>query len=255
MGVLKLETKTRDKLEDDQFANLRRQEIIKQLEGILYEEDGDVPHTDPQPGEGECHKNCDDHDELALIEEEIKNGEVEEDVRSDDSPHTIDTEECEEIVINEDDDDDNEHDVDKDAEIEYENHSNYSDIMRESETLDEMDCSIISESNLSDAVNLTMDSVTATERRLEKQVFPEADSVMQEIEQFIQASPVVKPPVPGLVDQDNYDNHDTPKSLPSPIPTISKSSIPTNVITPTRMVSREKICERAELDSPSSILS
>ena len=86
-------------------------------------------------------------------------------------------------------------------------------------------------------------------------MFPEADSVMQEIEQFIQASPIVKPPVPGLVDQDNYDNHDTPKSLPSPVPTISKSSIPTNVITPTRMVSREKICERAELDSPSSILS
>ena len=44
-------------------------------------------------------------------------------------------------------------------------------------------------------------------------MFPEADSVMQEIEQFIQASPVVKPPVPGLVDQDNYDNHDTPTTI------------------------------------------
>ena len=187
-----------------------------------------------------------------MIEEEIKRGDDLENERSDDSPQTIDTEECEEIVINVDDDDDIEHPSNEEAEIEYENHSDYSDIMRESETLDEMDCSIISESNLSDAVNLTMDSVTATERRLEKQVFPEADHAMQEIEQFIQASPVVKHAVPR---HDGHDNHDQSQSLPSPVPTISKSSIPTKVITPTRVVSREKICERADQASPKSILS
>ena len=58
--------------------------------------------------------------------------------RSDDSPQTIDTEECEEIVINDEEDDDIEHASNEEAEIEYENHSDYSDIMRESETLDEM---------------------------------------------------------------------------------------------------------------------
>ena len=41
---------------------------------------------------------------MNLIEEEIKKGEVVEDVRSVDSSHTIDTDECEEIVINDDED-------------------------------------------------------------------------------------------------------------------------------------------------------
>ena len=164
------------------------------------------------------------------------------------SAETIDTEECieNEIVINEEV---SEHELNEDEEVVYENHSDYSDYRRESETLQEMDCSIVSDSNLSDTVNLTMDSVTEAKRRMQKQIFPEADLVINQIEEFMQESPIVKSST------DNHDNHDSTPNLPSPVPTLKKTSEPVHAITPTRVVSRKTVCERADQSSPSSAAS
>ena len=248
MGNLHLETRVRDKLEDDQFASQRRAERIKELEGILFddehppdaaEEETEQPKVvDPDE---EAHEDCVECDELALIEKEIHENEevlVEDDnVPLDESTDTVDTEEClEEIVI--DEEDDQEHDS---KEPDFENHSDYSDYLRESERLKEVDCSMISDSNLSDSMNLTMDTVAETERRLQKQVFPEADLVMEEIESFMQESPIVKS------SQGNPDRPDVNcPSLPSPVPSTKK------LMTPLRVVSRDTICARADMPSPAT---
>ena len=195
MGNLHLETRVRDKLEDDQFASQRRAERIKELEGILFDDEHPTEPDVEQPkaanDDEEVHDDCDKCDELALIEkelDEVKDLTEEDDVPLDESTETVDTKEClEEIVIEEGDED--AHDPDT-KEPEFENHSDYSDYMRESERMKDVDCSMISESNLSDSMNLTIITLAETERRLQKQVFPEADMVMEEIEIFMQESPI-----------------------------------------------------------------
>ena len=51
----------------------------------------------------------------------------------------------------------------------------------------------ISDTNLSDALNSSIDSYQESLRLLEEQKVPEADKVMDEINDFIEESPIVKP--------------------------------------------------------------